>query len=155
MLTIRPFVKDDAPTLRALVFNTVRQVNIADYSAQQVTAWAPKCYDAKAWLKRMQATHPFVAVQNNQIVGFADIQKTGYIDFFYCHWQFQRQGIGSALMQTLLSMAKQQHIQKLRSHVSITAKPFFEHFGFKVESTQQIKIEQQVLPNFIMTKVVA
>ncbi|MGL5364343.1 MAG: GNAT family N-acetyltransferase, partial [Plesiomonas shigelloides] len=38
------------------------------------------------------------------------------------------------------------------SHVSITAKPFFERFGFRVVKKQQVAINGQVLTNFLMEK---
>ncbi len=41
MLTIRNFQKGDEKCLREILFNTIHNVNINDYSKEQVKAWAP------------------------------------------------------------------------------------------------------------------
>jgi putative acetyltransferase len=38
--------------------------------------------------------------------------------------------------------------------VSITARPFFEHFGFVVEAPQQVTVRGVVFDNFRMRKTV-
>ena len=87
MITIRTFQPGDETDLRAIFFHTIRNINTSDYSQAQVTAWAPKEYDKSAWVKKIVTIKPFVAIVNNQIVGYADIQEDGYIDHFFCHWQ--------------------------------------------------------------------
>ena len=49
MITIRDFQEEDAPTLWALFFNTVRNVNRRDYTEQQVKAWAQEGFDSQLW----------------------------------------------------------------------------------------------------------
>ena len=61
-------------------------------------------------------------------------------------------GIGKALMQQLLNKANQANIKRLYSHVNITAKPFFQHYGFQVVKAQQVNIRGQVLTNYVMEK---
>lgn len=152
MLKIRKFQKGDESELRQIFFKTIRNVNIKDYSEQQVQAWAPDDYDQSEWLKRMSSINPFVATLKGKIVAYADIQDDGYIDHFFCHWNYQGKGIGKALMLKLITAGKPKGITRLYSHVSITAKPFFEHFGFQVVKCQQVKIRNQVLTNYIMEK---
>jgi putative acetyltransferase len=87
MLIIRKFQNGDELTLREIFFNTIRNVNIKDYSEVQVQAWAPDDYDQPEWYKRISAIDPFVAILNGEIVGYADVQDDGYIDHFFCHWK--------------------------------------------------------------------
>jgi putative acetyltransferase len=152
LLTIRPFQAQDTAALRALFVETVHHVNSRDYTANQIAAWAPSSYDETAWLARLSAINPYVAQLNGQIVGYADIQADGYIDHFFCHAQYQRQGIGKALMQKLFATAKLRGIARLYAHVSITAKPFFSAFGFIEVKAQQVEIRGQLLTNFVMEK---
>ena len=60
MLKIRPFQSSDAKTLWQLKFQTVRDVNIKDYSLEQVSVWCPNEYDEGAWLARISEINPFV-----------------------------------------------------------------------------------------------
>ncbi|HIF9487861.1 TPA: hypothetical protein ACX6SX_000187 [Photobacterium damselae] len=47
-VTIRPYQEQDAEHLWSLLFNSIRSVNIRDYSQEQVETWAPKPHNAKA-----------------------------------------------------------------------------------------------------------
>jgi len=93
-----------------------------------------------------------VAIKNGKIIGYGDIQSDGLIDHFYCHHEFQRQGVGSALFSAIEKEAKTNGISKMYSNVSITARPFFEAKGFAVEKEQVIKVRDQQLRNFRMVR---
>ncbi|WP_408635842.1 GNAT family N-acetyltransferase [Parendozoicomonas callyspongiae] len=127
-------------------------MNTRDNSEAQVKAWASDHFDLEEWLKGYLSTKPFVAQIDGEIVGYADIQNSGYIDHFFCHWKHQGEGIGKALMNKIHQEAKKKGIKRMYSHVSITAKPFFEHFGFAVIKQQQVNIRGQHLTNFVMEK---
>jgi putative acetyltransferase len=49
MLRVRRYIEEDSTALWAIFFNTVRHVNIQDYSQDQVNAWAPEAFDAEVW----------------------------------------------------------------------------------------------------------
>jgi putative acetyltransferase len=57
-------------------------------------------------------------------------------------------------MKHILNIGEQQKIQRLYSEVSITARPFFEYFGFRVVNTKEIAVRGQKLNNFLMKRVV-
>jgi putative acetyltransferase len=152
LITIRDYQGSDAKALWDIHFHTIRNVNIRDYSQAQVEAWAPDISDNSVWLKRMKGLDPYVAILEELIVGYADLQYDGYIDHFFCHGNHQGKGIGKSLMQKIIFTAKSKGIERLYSHVSITAKPFFEHFGFQVLTEQQVEIRGQVLTNYVMEK---
>lgn len=154
MLTIREFRHGDEATLRDIFFNTVRNVNSKHYSDAQVKAWAPDDYDQDEWLERISAINPFIATLNSEVVGYADIQNDGYIDHFFCHFKHQGKGIGKALMQALITAGHEKGISRYYSHASITAKPFFEYFGFVEVKKQQVMIRGQELTNYVMEKYV-
>ncbi|WOH36380.1 GNAT family N-acetyltransferase [Thalassotalea fonticola] len=152
MVTIRKYQSGDELALREIFFNTIRNVNIKDYSEAQVKAWAPDDYSLNEWSKRISSINPFVACINDEVVGYADIQDDGYVDHFFCHWQHQGKGIGKALMKSLKREGERKGIKRFYSHVSITARPFFEHFGFRVVKEQQVNTRDQTLTNFVMEK---
>lgn len=152
MYHIRPYQFGEEPLLRELFYNTVHSVNQHDYDEAQRSAWAPAQYDENAWAMRIMQSEPFVALHNDTIVGFADVQSDGYIDFFFCHQAYQGKGVGKALMQHLLKTGKRQGIKRFYANVSITAKPFFQHYGFVVVKQQQKKVRGVVLTNFLMEK---
>jgi putative acetyltransferase len=103
-----------------------------DYTAQQINAWAPPELDPALWRQRMRNIKPFVAQQGSAILGYADLQSTGYIDHFFVSGHRPRQGIGSLLMKRLHEEAAMMGLRELSSDVSRTAQPFFERHGFRV-----------------------
>ncbi|MBF4358963.1 GNAT family N-acetyltransferase, partial [Vibrio anguillarum] len=56
------------------------------------------------------------------------------------------------LMEHVLKVGKSRGITKYCSEVSITARPFYEKFGFKVVKEQAIEVRGQKLQNFVMEK---
>ena len=81
------------------------------------------------------------------IVGFGDIDKTGYLDRLFVHKDYQRQGIASAICDELEQAV---NVNKIITHASITAKPFFERRGYKVIKEQQITRNGVSLTNYVM-----
>ena len=152
MITIRKYVEEDAQTTWQLFFNTVRNINRQDYNEQQLQAWAPESMDLFIWNKRMMDVEPFVAEVDGITVGYADLQNDGLIDHFFCHQNYQRQGVGRALMMHILHEGKKRGIKHYFSQVSITAKPFFEHFGFKVVEQKLLEVRGEELISFYMEK---
>jgi putative acetyltransferase len=153
MIKIRTLKKGDELELWQLKVNTIKKVNIKDYSQEQLNVWAPDEYNPEKWLKRVYGMNPSIAEIDGKIVGFADIQDDGYIDHFFCHNEFQGQGVGKILMQNLMNKGKEKSIPRIYSHVSITAKPFFERFGFHVVKQQAMNIGNQALTNYVMEKI--
>jgi putative acetyltransferase len=151
-IDIRKYCVGEELLLRELFFQTIHAVNSKDYTTQQVDAWAPKDYDREGWIERIQRINPYVAIVDGEIAGYADIQADGYIDHFYCHWRYQGKGVGSRLMATLLNDGQHLGLERFYSHVSITAKPFFEHYGFTVVKQQRVCLQGVYLTNFIMEK---
>ena len=149
-LSIRRCLPREEHHLWQLFYTTIRQINIRDYSEEQVTAWAPDSYDPQHWVKRMRKIHPFVALLDNQIVGYADVQPSGYIDHFFCHHQHQEKGIGKQLFNQLLNTAMSYQLDKIFTHASQTAKPFFESRGFKLKRPQTVDIRGVKLNNYVL-----
>ena len=154
LVTIRDYIEEDAEALWALHFYTIRNINIRDYTQEQVEAWAPESLDSSIWGKKVKDLSPFVAEIEGVIVGYTDLQPNGLIDHFFCHHEYQGQGVGKALMNHVFSVGKQREIKRFYSEVSITARRFYEHFGFKVAQEQEVEIRGQKLTNFVMEKMV-
>lgn len=153
-ITIRGYKTEDAQALADIFYNTIHKINIRDYSEAQVDAWAPiTSQDAEGWKKKWENLKPFVAVIDNKVAGFVEFEPNGHIDCFYCHHDWIGKGVGSALMEAVISSAKKQNIKRIFAEVSITAKPFFESTGFRVVKQQKIVRRGVELVNFVMEKI--
>ena len=104
--------------------------------------------DLEKWNQSLQEHYSIVAIENEVIVGFGDIDKTGYLDRLFVHADYQGKGIATGICNQL-----EQTIQgNITTHSSITAKPFFEKRGYRVIKEQQVERQGIFLANFIMEK---
>ena len=64
----------------------------------------------------------------------------------------QSRGIGSGLLEQAEAYAHMQGAVRITSEVSLTARPFFERKGYRVDREQQIDRGGVLLTNFLMYK---
>jgi len=153
--TIRTFNAGDAAGLWAVYYAAVHQTASADYSLAQLNAWAPADFDQAKWHRRLCALSPFVAERDGVLVGYGDLQPNGYIDHFFVSPSVARQGVGSMLMEAIHLSARARHLESLFADVSLTARPFFERWGFAVERATSLTVRGWSLDNFRMSKALA
>lgn len=153
-ITIRYYQPSDAKALASIYYYTIHNINVRDYSIDQIEAWAPTSSLApEGWEKKWDILVPLVVEIGNTIVGFVEFEPNGHIDCFYVHHEYQGIGIGSELMRAIETLAKQQTIIRIYAEVSITAKPFFEKNNFKVVKEQNVMIRGSQLTNYMMEKI--
>ena len=148
-MMLRPYKTADCGALAALFYQTVHTVNGANYTREQLDAWATGEVDLNEWDRSFMMHCTFVAVENGEIVGFGDMDASGYLDRLYVHWGHQRCGIGTALCDALERQAAVGHFV---THASITARPFFERRGYRVVREQQVICRGVAMTNYVMEK---
>jgi len=152
MVTFRPYQKTDAPVLLDLFRQTVRRVNSKDYNPEQIAAWSSDSIDPEVWAQRFEGRQTTVAVNGDQLVGFAELTMDGAIDRFYVHAEYQGRGLGGRMLAILLKKARELGLKRLTVEASITAKPFFESQGFTHLGSQVVHCRGAYLVNFRMER---
>jgi putative acetyltransferase len=151
-MKIRRYQPGEEQALFEVYHSAIHEVASRDYSPAQLDAWAPADLDRDLWTARIRGINPFVADIDGVLVGYADVQDSGYIDHFFVSGRHPRQGIGRALMQAIEREAERQSIKTLSSDVSRTAQPFFESFGFVVVEQRRPVVRGIELANALMQK---
>jgi len=152
-MTIRPYQPEDVQDLANIYYHTIHKVNTQDYSREQLQVWAPQTsLQTDRWAQKFAKTKPFVAIAENQVVGFAEFEPNGHIDCFYCHHEWIGRGVGSLLMKHIHKKANELGIARIFAEVSITAKPFFERYGFVTVTEQSVVKDGIELTNYKMEK---
>lgn len=147
-MELRRYESSDCKEVAELFYNTVHIINAKDYTKEQLDVWATQEVDLEKWNQSLQGHYSVVAVDNEIIVGFGDIDKDGYLDRLYVHAEYQRKGIATAICKQL-----EQAVEgKITTHASITAKPFFEKRGYSVVRRQEVERRGIFLTNFVMEK---
>ncbi len=148
-MIIREYKPTDCEDLVKLFYHTVHTINAKDYSQEQLKVWATDKIDLEVWNKSLSEHFTVVAVENNIIVGLGDIDNSGYLDRLYVHKDYQRRGVATIICDKLEQAVK---VNKIITHASITAKPFFEQRGFKVVKEHQVVRNRIALTNYVMEK---
>jgi putative acetyltransferase len=151
-MNIRRFQLGEELALFEVYYSAIHLIARDNYSEAQLNAWAPSDLDRQLWVNRIQGINPFVAEIDGKLVGYADVQQSGYIDHFFVSGNHPRQGVGKALMQVIHREAERLSITELTSNVSRTAQPFFERFGFVVVEQRKPVIRGVEIPNALMRK---
>ena len=147
---IREYQSSDCEEIIKLFDNTVHTVNAKDYTKEQLDAWATGRADLNKWDQSLREHYSLVAVENEMIVGFGDIDKSGYLDRLFVHEDYQGKGIGTMICNRL----EQAVSGIVIIHASITAKTFFEKRGYRVVKEQQVERKGVFLTNFEMVLIV-
>jgi putative acetyltransferase len=149
---IRRFRPGDEGQIAQLFHDTIHTVNRRDYSPRQLAAWAPTDLYFRDWLTVCANRFTLVADDEGQIAGFAELEAKGHIDCFYCHRDYQGQGVGRQLYQGLEEQARTMSLNRLFVEASITARPFFERMGFVTLAAQSVPCRGETFLNYTMEK---
>lgn len=149
IMKIRNYIPSDCKVLAALFYDTVHTINARDYTQKQLDVWAAKNMDLENWNQSFLEHYSLVAMEQEVIVGFGDMDKTGYLDRLFVHKDYQGRGIASAICDELERRVKGSTIT---THASITARPFFEKRGYYVVKEQEVQRCGVSLTNYVMKK---
>jgi putative acetyltransferase len=151
-MILRKANNSDLKEMQQLYISTIKSVCQKDYDNQQIEAWISGVKDTERWLNTINTQLVLLAIIENQLVGFGTLKEGNYIDLFYIHKDFQRQGIADKILNKLELEARKHNSKIITSDVSITAKPFFEKKGFIVKAEQRnIRIGIELI-NYKMEK---
>src|SRR5262245_41401980 len=103
---VRRFEPRDTEQIAQLFHDTIRTVNLGDYTQQQVEAWAPDDVSFRDWEDHCTSRCTFVAEQDGLVVGYGQLEPNGHIDQFYVHHRHQRQGVAGAVYAAIETEAR-------------------------------------------------
>jgi len=147
------YQSDQLPAILDLFRTTVHTINRKDYTMEQLEAWAPINSDLSRWDNSLSRSFTRIAINDkNEILGFANLDKDGLIDYFYVAAHFQGHGVGRLLLTTLMQHANELGVKRIFTFASSTASDFFLKFGFRFIQSRQVHLRGQVLTNHLLEK---
>lgn len=151
-MNFRKATISDLPEMKELFVQTIQSVCKIDYNPDQINAWVSGAENTQRWIDVIEKQFALLAIIENKIAGFGTLKDNNYIDFFFIHKDYQRQGIANKIFSELELEAKKHHSKIITSDVSITAKPFFEKKGFVVKTEQKNMVRSVEIINYKMEK---
>lgn len=149
---MRSLEERDIPEMQNLFRSTVLNINIRDYSKEEVKDWA-SCIDSIK-LKNLLSQNRFIGAfdDNDRMIGFSSMNEEGYLHSLFVHKDWQGKGVATQLLHEVEHIAQQFRVTKITTEASLTARPFFEKKGYTVIKTQRQKANRLELTNFVMHK---
>lgn len=148
-MKLRSYVPSDCASMAQLFYETVHAVNACDYPEEQLNVWATGSVDMEKWDRSYRSTRTVIAEENGEIIGFGNMDRTGYLDMLYVHKDHQREGVATAICDELESCSA---AVNFTVHASITARAFFEKRGYRMVCRNIVERGGLQLINYIMTK---
>ena len=147
---VRPYGDADLDQVIAVFLRSIREIAAKDYDQAQVDAWAQA--DRNEWRVRRSSRPTWVAVVDEEIAGFSDLEPNGHLDMMFVHPAHQGRGVATSLLSVVETAATVQKLSSIFTEASVTARSFFEKKGFEVVARQEVAIRGQILRNFRMHK---
>jgi L-amino acid N-acyltransferase YncA len=139
-ITIRPYSRDDAPAILAIVnYNILHTTALYDYAPRSLAQ------QELIFEEKLKKGFPiYVAVIDNDVVGFGYYSEFRFREAYkftaehsvYAHPNWQRKGIGNRLLLQLIETAKKQGLHTLIGVVdaeNIDSIAFHERMGFEIK----------------------
>lgn len=132
---IRRFRAEDAGEVSALIAETLRTVNIKDYSEETIEANV-RSHSAQVLLERARDGHMYVVEADSRIVGCGTI--AGYwgsvtesiLLTIFVRPEYEGKGIGRLIVQTLEQDEFFLRAKRIEIPASITAVGFYKKMGY-------------------------
>jgi GNAT superfamily N-acetyltransferase len=151
-MIIRRYQPGEETAIWHVYFRATHESNSRDYHIDLLNRWAPADQDMGEWRERCIQRNPFVAIIDDRIVGMAELEEDGFVDYFYVCPDYQGRGVGSMMLARIESEAIDMGLSRLTADVSLTAKGFFEARQFIVTEARDNMILGHPAPNFAMSK---
>jgi putative acetyltransferase len=145
---------EDIPAILACFETAILAINNDVYSPEQKKAWIRKGRENKEkWIERVKNQYFRLAeAENKGLIGFASINKAGYVEMLFTHPSFQRKGLATMLYHQLETFALNNRVILLETHASAVSKPFFTSKGFKLIAEKKFDFFGVPISNFHLSK---
>lgn len=149
----RKYSPSDLGQIIELFRATVWAVNAADYTAEQLAAWAPAELDLEKWARSLAENYTVIVIESGLIIGFGDMESNGHLDRLYIHKDYQRRGAATLITQALEDHAfNELGLDRIHTRASITARAFFIRRGYGLVGENWVDRGGQILLNYTMEK---
>lgn len=149
---LRPFLLSDTERLQDLFAQSIEELTQEEYQEDERLAWMSRAADAEAFAERLEGATTILVEVGGEILGFGSLKDDKEIDMLYVHPYHAREGVGSALLTALETLATARGAHNLSVDASDTAVEFFAGRGYKPTARNSVPVDGLWLTNTTMQK---
>ncbi|MEH2365736.1 GNAT family N-acetyltransferase [Nostoc sp.] len=138
-IKVRSFLPSDAESVLKVHRAAIHETASSCYPKEIIQDWASPITPSKikAFADNTEETR-IVAEINSQIVGFgAIVVSNSELRAVYVSPSFGRSGVGTAILQELERLAREQKLSELHLNASLNAEPFYQVNGYMNEGFEE------------------
>ena len=150
MIRIRKFKKGDAIKVSNVIKKSFRSIISKNYTKESVEDQI-KENSPKKILEKAKKVKYFVAVEKGKILGFGGYNEEKIHTFFVIPERHGK-GIGSKILERVLTEAKKDGIKSLKCWSTFNAENFYSSFGFKKRKKLTLKTKNSSISFMEMVK---
>ena len=135
---IVPLEEAHIPRLLDLFGQSVRRLAPAHYSPEQVEQWARGAHHP-GLASQLREHHGWVIEQDDVPLGFATLSDDGHLSLLYVSADHPRQGLGTLLLERVLTPASQMGLGSLTTEASAFSLALFLRHGFLLTGLETVE----------------
>lgn len=151
-MQIELYKKEDLEDVVSLYKDCLERINSQDYTEEEIKALESSTENESHWQFFLEKDHTLIAKEDDEIIGFANVGQTGFVDLICVEKEYLRQGIATELLSRLEEYAKEEGNNVVNTYSFITSKPFFESQGYDVISEQLQHYKGVAVMKYLMEK---
>lgn len=153
LINVRAYSKADLQALRQIYISSIQELGHEHYSPDQIEAWAGFADDTDVFSSWLDSSIVFVAVDSHDTqLAFGGLELPSRISCLFISPHAARRGVGSLLVEHLLSLELDPTPTCFTTEASELSKPLFEKFGFRVKEIEHTKVSDVAFTRYAMHK---
>jgi len=147
---IRVATPEDADRLHQLHTTSVRRICAPHYAPEVIDGWLANRVP-EGYLPPIERGDIFVVEDGGRIVGFGEATP-GVVVACYVDPAMVQRGVGSAIMEHALVIARRGHDGPIRVEATLNAAPFYARFGFGELARATLRRGEVDVPYVLMAR---
>jgi len=131
-IEFRPAVAEDVDAIERLQRDAIRHGTGDHYEADAIDAWAG-AFNRDGFAGKVEKAEVWIAEEEGRTVGYASLDPATFeVDSVYVAPEAAGRGIGRALVEHILEVAREHRLENVWLDASQNSVPFYERLGFVV-----------------------
>jgi putative acetyltransferase len=152
IINIRKYEDSDLLSLAQVYKSSILHLGNQYYSEKQIMAWSGFADDKKSFEQWISKAVTYVAVNGSRKrLGFGGIEGSRRISALFVSPQAMRKGVGTTLLNRLISIIKTRGFVEATTEASEFSRPLFEKCGFTVTNVEVTSFRGVTFMRYAMT----